>query len=45
MKLRYDPRIPAPLYVRVEEGAIEETVQHADGVYLDIDAGGTRDRR
>ncbi len=39
MKLRYDPESGA-LYVRVEEGAIEETVQHADGVYLDIDAEG-----
>ncbi len=39
MKLRYDPESGA-LYVRVKEGAIEETVQHADGVYLDIDAKG-----
>lgn len=39
MKLRYDPESGA-LYVRVGEGAIEESVQHADGVYLDIDAGG-----
>ncbi len=39
MKLRYDPESGA-LYVRVEEGAIQETVQHADGVYLDIDAEG-----
>lgn len=39
MKLRYDPESGA-LYVRVREGAIEETVQHADGVYLDIDAEG-----
>lgn len=39
MKLRYDPESGA-LYVRVEEGTIEETVQHADGVYLDIDAEG-----
>ena len=39
MRLRYDPE-SGSLYVRVEEGAIEETVQHADGVYLDIDAGG-----
>jgi len=39
VKLRYDPESGA-LYVRVKEGAIEETVQHADGVYLDIDAGG-----
>ncbi len=39
MKLRYDPESGA-FYVRVKEGAIEETVQHADGVYLDIDAGG-----
>jgi uncharacterized protein YuzE len=39
VKLRYDPESGA-FYVRVKEGAIEETVQHADGVYLDIDAGG-----
>ncbi len=39
MKLRYDPESGA-LYVRIREGAIEETVQHADGVYLDIDAEG-----
>lgn len=39
MKLRYDPESDA-LYVRVREGTIEETVQHADGVYLDIDAEG-----
>ncbi len=39
MKLRYDPESGA-LYVRVEEGTIGETVQHADGVYLDIDAEG-----
>ena len=39
MKLRYDPESGA-LYVRVRKGAIEETVQHADGVYLDIDAEG-----
>lgn len=39
MKLRYDPESGA-LYVRVESGVIEETVQHADGVYLDIDAEG-----
>ncbi len=39
MKLRYDPESGA-LYMRVREGAIEETVQHADGVYLDIDAEG-----
>ena len=39
MKLRYDPESGA-LYARVREGAIEETVQHADGVYLDVDAGG-----
>lgn len=39
MKLRYDPESGA-LYVRVREGEIEETVQHADGVYLDIDAEG-----
>lgn len=39
MKLRYDTESGA-LYVRVGEGAIEETVQHADGVYLDIDTEG-----
>ncbi len=39
MKLRYDPESGA-LYMRIREGAIEETVQHADGVYLDIDAEG-----
>jgi uncharacterized protein YuzE len=39
VKLRYDPESGA-LYVRVREGAIEETVQHADGVYLDIDVEG-----
>lgn len=39
MKLRYDPESGA-LYVRVREGEIQETVQHADGVYLDIDAEG-----
>ncbi len=39
MKLRYDPESGA-LCVRVGEGAIEETVQHAGGVYLDIDAEG-----
>ncbi len=39
MKLRYDPESGA-LYVRVREGTIEETVQHADGVYLDIDTEG-----
>ena len=39
MKLRYDPESGA-LYMRVREGAIKETVQHADGVYLDIDADG-----
>ena len=39
MKLRYDPESGA-LYARVREGAIEETVQHADGVYLDVDAEG-----
>lgn len=39
MKLRYDPESGA-LYVRVRDGAIEESVQHADGVYLDIDAEG-----
>ena len=39
MKLRYDPESGA-LYARVREGALEETVQHADGVYLDVDAGG-----
>lgn len=39
MKLRYDSDSGA-LYMRVREGAIEETVQHADGVYLDIDAEG-----
>ena len=39
MKLRYDPESGA-LYMRVKEGAIEESVQHADGVYLDVDAGG-----
>jgi len=38
VKLRYDPESGA-LYVRIKEGKIEETVQHADGVYLDIDAG------
>lgn len=39
MRLRYDPESGA-LYVRVEEGEIEETVQHADGVYLDLDTEG-----
>lgn len=39
MKLRYDPESGA-LYMRVREGAIEESVQHADGVYLDVDAEG-----
>src|SRR5829696_3602700 len=39
VKLRYDPESGA-LYARVREGAIEETVQHADGVYLDVDAEG-----
>ena len=39
MKLRYDPESGA-LYMRVREGAIKETLQHADGVYLDIDAEG-----
>ncbi len=39
MKLRYDPESGA-LYVRIKEGTIEETVQHSDGVYLDVDAGG-----
>ncbi len=39
MKLRYDPESGA-LYARLKEGKIEETVQHADGVYLDIDAEG-----
>jgi uncharacterized protein YuzE len=39
VKLRFDPESGA-LYARVREGAIEETVQHADGVYLDVDAGG-----
>jgi uncharacterized protein YuzE len=39
VKLRYDPESGA-LYARFKEGTIEETVQHADGVYLDIDAEG-----
>jgi uncharacterized protein YuzE len=39
VKLRYDPESGA-LYVRIKEGTIEETVQHADGVYLDINAEG-----
>ena len=39
MKLRYDPESGA-LYMRLAEGTIAETVQHADGVYLDIDAKG-----
>ena len=39
MKLRYDPG-SGVLYMRFREGNIEETVQHADGVYLDIDAEG-----
>lgn len=39
MRLRYDPESGA-LYVLIKEGTIEETVQHADGVYLDVDAEG-----
>jgi len=39
VKLRYDLESGA-LYMRVREGAIEESVQHADGVYLDVDAEG-----
>jgi uncharacterized protein YuzE len=35
VKLRYDPESGA-LYMRVREDAIEETVQHTDGVYLDF---------
>ena len=39
MKLRHDLESGA-LYVRISDSPIEETVQHADGVYLDVDAEG-----
>ena len=39
MRLEYDPEADA-LYLRLKEGRVSETVEIAENVFVDLDAGG-----
>ena len=39
MKFKYDPESGA-LYVRLREGVVDDTLELAEGAYIDIDAEG-----